>query len=142
LSQVVVVSVIFVTMFKSRHFFSSVEPAVALYIQYISIPPVLSICLSVWLCSIFFSGVGLSPLGTAATCGLLYKPKILWANWWKEDWQRNPKYSEKTYPSVWDLWWTKWRRGRFSPSTSVSPANLHSTNCSTIILIYHLGFVQ
>jgi hypothetical protein len=32
--------------------------------------------------------------------------------------------------------------GRFSPSTSVSPANLHSTNCSTIILIYHLGFVQ
>jgi hypothetical protein len=39
----------------------------------------------------------------------------------------------------WDLWWTKWRWGRFSPSTSVSPANLHSTNCSTIILIYHLG---
>jgi hypothetical protein len=23
----------------------------------------------------------------------------------------------------WDLWWTKWRRGSFSPSTSVSPAN-------------------
>jgi hypothetical protein len=39
----------------------------------------------------------------------------------------------------WDLWWTKWRWGRFSPSTSVSPANLHSTNCSTITLIYHLG---
>jgi hypothetical protein len=36
----------------------------------------------------------------------------------------------------------KWRRGSFSPSTSVSPANLHSTNCSTIILFYHLGFVQ
>jgi hypothetical protein len=35
--------------------------------------------------------------------------------------------------------WTKWRWGRFSPSTSVSPANLHSTNCSTITLIYHLG---
>jgi hypothetical protein len=32
--------------------------------------------------------------------------------------------------------------GRFSPSTSVSPANLHSTNCSTVILIDHLGFVQ
>jgi hypothetical protein len=30
--------------------------------------------------------------------------------------------------------------GRFSPSTSVSPANLHS-DCSTII-IYHLGLVQ
>jgi hypothetical protein len=27
----------------------------------------------------------------------------------------------------WDLWWTKWRWGRFSPSTSVSPANLNST---------------
>jgi hypothetical protein len=43
---------------------------------------------------------------------------------------------------MWDLWWTKWRWGRFSLSTSVSPANLHSTNCSTIILIYHLGIVQ
>jgi hypothetical protein len=27
----------------------------------------------------------------------------------------------------WGLWWTKWRWGRFSPSTSVSPANIHST---------------
>jgi hypothetical protein len=26
-----------------------------------------------------------------------------------------------------DLRWTKWHWGRFSPSTSVSPANLHST---------------
>jgi hypothetical protein len=43
---------------------------------------------------------------------------------------------------MWDLWWTKWRWGRFSSNTSVSPANLHCTNCSTIILIYHLGFVQ
>jgi hypothetical protein len=43
---------------------------------------------------------------------------------------------------MWDLWWTKWRWCRFSPNTSVSPANLHSTNCSTITLIYHLGFVQ
>jgi hypothetical protein len=41
---------------------------------------------------------------------------------------------------MWDLWWSKWRRGRFSPSTSVSPANLHSTNCSTILI--YLGFVQ
>jgi hypothetical protein len=38
--------------------------------------------------------------------------------------------------------WTKGRWGRFSPSTSVSPANLYSTNCSTITLIYHLGLVQ
>jgi hypothetical protein len=49
---------------------------------------------------------------------------------------------------VWDLWWTKWHWGRFSPSTSVSPANLHSTDCSTfiiiiiIIIIYHPGMVQ
>jgi hypothetical protein len=43
---------------------------------------------------------------------------------------------------TWDLWWTKWRWGRFSPSTSVSSANLHSNNCSTITLIYHLGLVQ
>jgi hypothetical protein len=35
----------------------------------------------------------------------------------------------------WDLWWTKWRWGRFSPSTSVSPANLHSTKFSIIIII-------
>jgi hypothetical protein len=35
---------------------------------------------------------------------------------------------------MWDLWCTKWRWGRFSPSTSVSPVNLHSTSCSTIIL--------
>jgi hypothetical protein len=27
---------------------------------------------------------------------------------------------------MWDLWWTKWHCGRFSPSTSVSPANSHS----------------
>jgi hypothetical protein len=36
----------------------------------------------------------------------------------------------------------KWRWGRFSPSTSVSPANLHPTSCSTITLTYHLGLVQ
>jgi hypothetical protein len=27
----------------------------------------------------------------------------------------------------WDLWWTKRRWGKFSPSTSVSPANLYSS---------------
>jgi hypothetical protein len=31
------------------------------------------------------------------------------------------------------LWWTKRHWGRFSPSTSVSPANHHSTNFSIII---------
>jgi hypothetical protein len=29
-----------------------------------------------------------------------------------------------------DLWWTKWGWGRIYPSTSGSPANLHSTNFS------------
>jgi hypothetical protein len=43
---------------------------------------------------------------------------------------------------MWDLWWTKWRWGGFSPSTLVSPANSHSTDCSTLIIIYHLGLVQ
>jgi hypothetical protein len=32
------------------------------------------------------------------------------------------------------LWWTKWHWGRFSPSTSVSPANHHSTNFSIPIM--------
>jgi hypothetical protein len=32
--------------------------------------------------------------------------------------------------------------GRFSPSTSVSPASSHSTNCSTLITIHHLWLVQ
>jgi hypothetical protein len=44
---------------------------------------------------------------------------------------------------MWDLWWRKWSWGRFFfPSTSVSPAHLHSTNCSTVTIIYHLGLVQ
>jgi hypothetical protein len=42
---------------------------------------------------------------------------------------------------VWDLWWTKWRWDRFSPSTSDSPANLQSTIFSTITITYHLGLV-
>jgi hypothetical protein len=32
--------------------------------------------------------------------------------------------------------------GRFPPSTSVSPVNLHSTTCSTITIFYNLGLVQ
>jgi hypothetical protein len=35
---------------------------------------------------------------------------------------------------MWDLWLTKWHWGRFSPSISVSPANLNSTNYSTITI--------
>jgi hypothetical protein len=43
--------------------------------------------------------------------------------------------------SLWDLWWTKWHWGRFSPSNSVSPANCHSTDCSTF-MIYHPELIQ
>jgi hypothetical protein len=35
---------------------------------------------------------------------------------------------------MWGLWWTKRHWGRFSLSTSVSPANHHSTNFSIIII--------
>jgi hypothetical protein len=42
---------------------------------------------------------------------------------------------------MWDLWWTKWHWGRFSPRISVTPANSHSTGYSTLI-IYHPGLVQ
>jgi hypothetical protein len=41
---------------------------------------------------------------------------------------------------MWDLWWDKVALGRFSPSTSVSPAIVvRSTYYSTITLIYHPG---
>jgi hypothetical protein len=43
---------------------------------------------------------------------------------------------------MWDLWRTECHWGRFYPSTSVSPANSHSTDCSTLIIIYHPGLVQ
>jgi hypothetical protein len=33
----------------------------------------------------------------------------------------------------WDLWWTKWRWGRFSPRTSVSPA-IHSPKFSILTI--------
>jgi hypothetical protein len=42
----------------------------------------------------------------------------------------------------WDLLCTQWHWGRFSPSTSVSPANSHFTDCPTFIIIYHPGLVQ
>jgi hypothetical protein len=37
---------------------------------------------------------------------------------------------------------TKWHWGGFPPSTSVSPANSHSTDCSTLIIVYHPGLVE
>jgi hypothetical protein len=54
---------------------------------------------------IIISGVGLSPLGTAATNRpIVQAPDVrwgwLWSNWWNEDWQGKPKYSEKSCPSA------------------------------------------
>jgi hypothetical protein len=43
---------------------------------------------------------------------------------------------------MWDLWCTKWQWGRLYQSISVSPANSHSTDCFTIIIIYHPGQAQ
>jgi hypothetical protein len=41
-----------------------------------------------------------------------------------------------------DLWWTKWHWGKFSSSTSVSPANSYSTDYSIFIIVNHPGLVQ
>jgi hypothetical protein len=54
---------------------------------------------------IILNGLRPSPVGTAATSGLLYKSPDdrwgwLWSNWWNEGWQGKPKYSEKTCPSA------------------------------------------
>jgi hypothetical protein len=44
---------------------------------------------------------------------------------------------------MWDYWWDKVALGRFSPSSSVSPAIVvRSTNYSTITLMYHPGNAQ
>jgi hypothetical protein len=44
---------------------------------------------------------------------------------------------------MWDLWWDKVALGRFSLSTSVSPAIVvRSTNYSTVTLMYHPGNAQ
>jgi hypothetical protein len=34
---------------------------------------------------------------------------------------------------MWDLWWTEWHWNGFFSNTAVSPANSHSTNCSTLV---------
>jgi hypothetical protein len=40
---------------------------------------------------------------------------------------------------MWDLWWMKWHLGRFSPTVYLAD---HSTDCSTLTIIYHSGLVQ
>jgi hypothetical protein len=42
---------------------------------------------------------------------------------------------------MWDLWWTKWHWGSFSPSNMVFFAT-HFTDCSTLIIIHHLALIQ
>jgi hypothetical protein len=55
---------------------------------------------------ISWGGVRLSPLGTSATnWPIVPAPDDrwwwwMWSNWWNENWQGKPKYSEKTYPSA------------------------------------------
>jgi hypothetical protein len=50
------------------------------------------------------SGVGLSPLYCGLFWSIVPAPNDrwgwLWRNWWNEDWQGKPKYSEKICPSV------------------------------------------
>jgi hypothetical protein len=50
------------------------------------------------------SGVGLSPLYCGHFWPIVPAPDDgwgwLWSNWWNEDWQGKPKYSEKTCPSA------------------------------------------
>jgi hypothetical protein len=53
----------------------------------------------------FFYNLCGGTLGTAATTGLLYQPQTIGEgdcgeNWWNEDWQGKPKYSEKACPSA------------------------------------------
>jgi hypothetical protein len=75
------------------------------------------------------SGVGLSPL----YCGH-FRPIVpapddrwgwLWSNWWNEDWQGKPKYSEKTRPSATlfttnPTWTDPGRRGRKTATNCLS----------------------
>jgi hypothetical protein len=79
----------------------------------------------------FFSSLGVgwdwSPLGTSATNrSIVAAPDDrwwVWRQWWNENWQGKPKYSEKSYPSATlsttnlnDLTWARsraaavWRR--------------------------------
>jgi hypothetical protein len=53
---------------------------------------------------IIVSGVGLSPLYCGHFWPIVPAPDDgwgwLWSNWWNEDWQGKPKYSEKICPSA------------------------------------------
>jgi hypothetical protein len=63
------------------------------------------LCMSTF-CVLFFiaSEVGLSPLHCRHFWPIVPAPDDrwgwFWSNWWNEDWQGKPKYSEKTCPSA------------------------------------------
>jgi hypothetical protein len=58
----------------------------------------------VYIVSFIASGVGLSPLYCGRFWPIVPAPDDrwgwLWSNWWNEDWQGIPKYSEKNCPSA------------------------------------------
>jgi hypothetical protein len=60
--------------------------------------------LTVFLWFFIASGVGLSPLYCGHFWPIVPAPDDgwgwLWSNWWNEDWQGKPKYSEETCPSA------------------------------------------
>jgi hypothetical protein len=60
----------------------------------------------------------------------LRRLSVLWISM-IENWSSDPGSVPRKV--MWDLWWIKWYWGRYSPNTSVSPANSHSTNCSIFI---------
>jgi hypothetical protein len=41
---------------------------------------------------------------------------------------------------MWDLWWTKWHWGSFSRVLTFPPANSHSIDCTTFVVMYHPGW--
>jgi hypothetical protein len=79
-------------------------------------------------------------IGTAATPGLLCQPQVIMKMIMEKrmecrltgETEAGHRYIiiGVTAAVMWDLWWTKWRwgGGRFSTSTSGSPANFYSTN--------------
>jgi hypothetical protein len=57
--------------------------------------------------------------GAVANCQMLFRSTVSgFQNVWSG---RGPDSSPEQV--MWDLWWTKWHWGRFSPSTSFSPTN-------------------
>jgi hypothetical protein len=55
---------------------------------------------------------------------------------WSSRWLPIAAAQVRVRSGMWGLWWTKRHWGRFSPSTSVSPANHHPTNFSIIIITW------